>query len=204
MNGTSKVTPADRRGRSRPGCCGRSGRPRSGIGQLKRLVFCPLELRTCHWWRAGRIERLACLGSRVTAGLGDHPNLLTLSVESGWQGRTRTDVRLINSELAYRMAHLPKLVWVVGFEPTASRFQGEDSDPAELHPETEQLEITAARTAPFDALSVDSQAHRSRVSTRIRRGSFRVVRHDGLFEQEAIPVCGTATRCLVYRLPCGQ
>ena len=42
-----------------PGCCGRSGRPRSGIGQLKRLVFCPLELRTCHWWRAGRIERLA-------------------------------------------------------------------------------------------------------------------------------------------------
>jgi hypothetical protein len=30
------------------------------------------------------------------------------------------------------------------------------------------------------------------------------VRHDGLFEQEAIPVCGTATQCLVYRLPCGQ
>ena len=143
-------------------------------------------------------------GSRVTAGLGDHPNLLTLSVESGWQGRTRTDIRLINSELAYRMAHLPKLVWVVGFEPTASRFQGEDSDPAELHPETEQLEITAARTVPFVALSVDGQAHRSRVSTRNRRGSFRVVRHDGLFEQEAIPVCGTATRCPLYRLPCGQ
>lgn len=143
-------------------------------------------------------------GSRVTAGLGDHPNLLTLSVESGWQGRTRTDVRLINSELAYRMAHLPKLVWVVGFEPTASRFQGEDSDPAELHPETEQLEITAARTASFVALSVGGQAHRSRVSTRNRRGSFRVVRHDGLFEQEAIPVCGTATRCPLYRLPCGQ
>ena len=143
-------------------------------------------------------------GSRVTAGLGDHPNLLTLSVESGWQGRTRTDIRLINSELAYRMAHLPKLVWVVGFEPTASRFQGEDSDPAELHPETEQLEITAARTAPFVALSVGGQAHRSRVSTRNRRGSFRVVRHDGLFEQEAIPVCGTATRCPLYRLPCGQ
>ena len=76
-------------------------------------------------------------GSRVTAGLGDHPNLLTLSVESGWQGRTRTDIRLINSELAYRMAHLPKLVWVVGFEPTASRFQGEDSDLAELHPEND-------------------------------------------------------------------
>lgn len=143
-------------------------------------------------------------GSRVTAGLGDHPNLLTLSVESGWQGRTRTDVRLINSELAYRMAHLPILVWVVGFEPTASRFQGEDSDPAELHPETEQLEITAARTASFVALSVGGQAHRSRVSTRNRRGSFRVVRHDGLFEQEAIPVCGTATRCPLYRLPCGQ
>ena len=143
-------------------------------------------------------------GSRVTAGLGDHPNLLTLSVESGWQGRTRTDIRLINSELAYRMAHLPKLVWVVGFEPTASRFQGEDSDPAELHPETEQLEITAARTAPFVALSVGGQAHRSRVSTRNRRGSFRVVRHDGLFEQEALPVCGTATRCPLYRLPCGQ
>ena len=143
-------------------------------------------------------------GSRVTAGLGDHPNLLTLSVESGWQGRTRTDIRLINSELAYRMAHLPKLVWVVGFEPTASRFQGEDSDPAELHPETEQLEITAAPTAPFVALSVGGQAHRSRVSTRNRRGSFRVVRHDGLFEQEAIPVCGTATRCPLYRLPCGQ
>lgn len=143
-------------------------------------------------------------GSRVTAGLGDHPNLLTLSVESGWQGRTRTDIRLINSELAYRMAHLPKLVWVVGFEPTASRFQSEDSDPAELHPEIERLEITAARTAPFVALSEGGEAHRSRVSTRNRRGSFRVVRHDGLFEQEAIPVCGTATRCLVYRLPCGQ
>ena len=143
-------------------------------------------------------------GSRVTAGLGDHPNLLTLSVESGWQGRTRTDIRLINSELAYRMAHLPKLVWVVGFEPTASRFQGEDSDPAELHPEIERLEITAARTASFVALSVGGQAHRSRVSTRNHRGNFRVVRHDGLFEQEAIPVCGTATRCPLYRLPCGQ
>ena len=49
-----------------------------------------------------------------------------------------------------------------------------------LHSENEQLEITAACTAPFVALSVDGQAHRSRVSTRICRGSFRVVRHDGL------------------------
>jgi hypothetical protein len=48
---------------------------------------------------------------------------------------------------------------------------------------------------------VDGQAHRSRVSTRIYRCSFRVVRHDGLFEQEAIPVCSTATRYFVYRLP---
>ena len=83
-----------------------------------------------------RVESNALpVGSRVTAGLGDHPNLLTLSVESGWQGRTRTDIRLINSELAYRMAHLPILVRVVGFEPTPSRFQGEDSDQAELLPE---------------------------------------------------------------------
>ncbi len=47
---------------------------------------------------------------------------------------------------------------MVGFEPTASRSQGEDSDQAELHPENEQLEITAARTAPFVALSVTCQA----------------------------------------------
>lgn len=76
----------------------------------------------------------------------------------------------------------------------ASRFQGEDSDQTELHREIEPLEITAACTTPFVALSAGDQAYRSRLSTRIRRGSFRVVWHDGLFGQEAIPVCSTATR----------
>ena len=48
------------------------------------------------------------------------------------------------------------------------------------YPENEQLEITAVCTTPFVALSVGGQAHRSRVSTRTCRGSFRVVQHDGL------------------------
>ena len=58
--------------------------------------------------------------------------------------------------------------------PNQARYQ------TALYPENEQLEITAVCTTPFVALSVDGQAHRSRVSTRICRGSFRVVRHDGL------------------------
>ncbi len=100
-----------------------------------------------------------CLAGKV--GLEPTYGSLTVSSPTGWRTcqetgrgrRARTADILVPNQVCFQTA---------------------------LHSENEQLEITAACTAPFVALSVDGQAHRSRVSTRICRGSFRVVRHDGL------------------------
>lgn len=95
---------------------GRSGRPRSGIDLVKSQVFCPLELRTCYWW-VPRDSNPQCLpgGTRFTVWRRTTHRARTPlnslpcfgEIMYGWQGRTRTDMQLINSESAYQMAHMP-------------------------------------------------------------------------------------------------
>ena len=73
---------------------------------------------------------------------------LASDAKTGWKGRTRTDIRHINSVFTYRWCTFQELVWMSGFEPLTSRFQSAYSGQAELHPEKEQPVITGYKM-PF-------------------------------------------------------
>ena len=71
----------------------------------------------------------------------------------GVNARTRTEISRGHGPGLYQLSYVHRcLVWAAGFEPAASRFQGEDSDQAELHPDG-----SADRTLT-DTFLIDSQA----------------------------------------------
>ena len=103
------------------------------------------------------------------------------------------------------MVHLPTMVWVAGFEPATSCFQGRDSAQTELHPEVlffGSLRLQLPTPRPLSDYPQGTNPEVPAYPLKPVEAALQSRDMTALFNQVAVPGCDTTTRCFIYRLSC--